>query len=236
MLIKVFSHRFIILCICGMIPITSNDTCYVKHTPCLSKLEAIDIPVAKRTVVVDSVRIIQAKIAFPVKVETSKTEIDIIGKFRIDISAIPSKAPLRCVYTNQQRRILIDLFAKEETQTTKSKFSVVIFIAVVIHEVRIEVYLSAELPTAKILLKHGNSLIKFVDLHAEGIEFVFEFHDELLEEFEVLLAGLFSVYRYEGARYYRGHLITGRGLCTFECYIFILRYYFPFILSNCSLM
>ncbi|MCI5866474.1 MAG: hypothetical protein MR000_14735, partial [Cloacibacillus porcorum] len=78
----------------------------------------------------------------------------------------------------------------------------------------VEAERSTNFPSADTVFKDCYSLVKFVDLHAEGVEFVFEFHDELLEEFEVLLAGLFSVYRYEGARYYRGHLITGRGLCT----------------------
>ena len=93
----------------------------------------------------------------------------------------------------------------------------VIPIVVVAAEVSVELEASGEFPSAETIFKNRNALVDFVDLHAEGVEFVLEFHDELLEEFEVLLAGLFSVYRYEGARYYRGHLITGRGLCTFEC-------------------
>ena len=80
--------------------ITSHNSCYIKVAPCLSKLETIYVPITKGCIVIDSVRIIQAKIALPVKVETSKTEIDIIGKFRIDISAIPCEVPISCVYTN----------------------------------------------------------------------------------------------------------------------------------------
>ena len=47
-------------------------------------------------------------------------------------------------------------------------------------------------------------------LHAECVEFVFEFHDELLEEFEILLAGLVSVDRVTFVLYLHYDYSAGR--------------------------
>ena len=69
--------------------VTAYDACDIKHSPGFRELETVNVPVAKGRIVVDSVGIIETKIAFPVKVETSKAEVNVIGKLCINIPAIP---------------------------------------------------------------------------------------------------------------------------------------------------
>ena len=75
-------------------------------------------------------------------------------------------------------------------------------VVVAICELRIKAKDTAELPTAETVFEDCDSLVEFVDFDAECIEFIFEFHYELLQHFEILLAGVLCVCISQCAGYY----------------------------------
>ena len=228
--IKIFYRRAYRVTITS---VTANNGCGCKIVPSFRELEAVYAIVTEDSIVVD----VETVVAFKVEEETSYTIANAVGKHCVDINltdiesinvtvaALTTGGFRTGAELGVEARRFTDLLLKGQTDTVflevgvKSALGIRTTGLISTGEVGVKPELSGEFPSAEVLFKNGNALVDFVDLHAEGVEFVFEFHDELLEEFEVLLAGLFSVYRYEGARYYRGHLITGRGLCTFECAI-----------------
>ena len=47
--------------------------------------------------------------------------------------------------------------------------------------------MGSSIPAAGTVFENRNALVNFVNLHAECIEFIFEFHDKLLKELEILI-------------------------------------------------
>ena len=193
------------------------------------ELETVYTVVTEDGVIVD----IKAMISLEVNHETSGAETDLPRKDGINIH-ITNTSPIHIAHTTTmsfiftstkfriEARRLAKLLGQIETEALLIELVVVAASVgagrlISTGEVSVEPEGSADFPSTKTVLKYRDSLVEAVDLHAEGVEFILEFHDELLEELEVLLAGLFSVYGHERARHYGRHLVTGRGLCTLEC-------------------
>ena len=172
---------------------------------------------------------IESGIAFPVAVLTSGYEGYIPGQLHLDVGAVEVpvvKVAVTVVEagTEEHERVLVEVLRDHETHAGESKFVVsavmgerVVVAVVIAREAGVEPELSVHFPSAETVFEHRDSLIEAVDLHAEGVEFILEFHDELLEELEILLGSLFSVNGHERARHDGRHLVTGRGLRTLEC-------------------
>ena len=196
--------------------VASNNSLRGEGVPCLRELETVYTIVAVDGVVVD----VEIVVAFKVEEETPDAVTYAIGKHCVDIDltdieSIDISITALTAGTFAARAELgieaggvADLLGERQTETVFLKICVesvrCVSASCLISagEVSVKPELSGELPSAETIFKNRNALVNFVDLHAECVEFVFEFHDELLEEFEILLAGLVSVDRHEGARYY----------------------------------
>ena len=196
--------------------VASDNSLRRESVPCLCELEAVYTVVAEYSIVVD----VEIVVAFKVEEETSDAVTYAIGKHCIDIdltdiesidiaiAALTAGSFAACAELGIEAGGVTDLLGERQTETVFLKICVesvrCVSASCLISagEVSVKPELSGELPSAETVFKNRNALVNFVDLHAEGVEFVFEFHDELLEEFEILLAGLVSVDRHEGARYY----------------------------------
>ena len=179
----------------------------------LGEPEASHAPVGEESVVL--VGVIEPVVGFPVGEVETGVHGHVPGKIHCQIVPLPGNGvPGALANTEGHGDLVVNALLSEDTEPVEVEIGVAVGgvePGFLIGPLGIEAELSPELPSADSGFKKSHSLVELVDLDAEGVQFVLELDDELLQHLHVLLAGLGHVDVGEHAGKGGSHFITGGG-------------------------
>ncbi|OPZ61622.1 MAG: hypothetical protein BWY88_00147 [Synergistetes bacterium ADurb.Bin520] len=182
------------------------------HAEVAIKAHRVQIGVEHQGIVVS----VEAFLIPVVDVLTAHPHGEVPGKLHVDEHEIPPGArQVRVAHMTEpggEGHVLIDVLLEGEASAVQAEASGVVGVK----PLHAEAEIAVDLPPAEALLDDGEAAVDVVDLHAEGVELVFELHHELLQHLDILLAGLLHVDHGESPGDGGGHFVTGHGLVALE--------------------